>query len=535
MADPLADSEWQSLPVHDHTTLCEVTNRSIDPGSRLFDLAFGINHESNTLGQLVGDGASEDNDDLDEDTVKIQLKIIAMGALCNLVLEFSTMKWVRSIEPKWGGEVHQAIEILPVPIAERIGSLGIEEYHLLSSNFQLKLRVIICLGWVEVYKCLNDKNLSIQENMISLLRNLVCGEISDIKILFRHLINTRADLLHQVGAGQGLKCKDNKLLSSQPNNSIAGSSTITTTSTLHTSVKAELNPVNQNVKGLLKEIKALEALSAHAPRTGRRRLKTNESSQSNPPAQSFADDAIRIQSEIEDLINKLTSEESLSESSLRKLSDLVKSQAGNTKLNRRKLIEIGLLGLTDSSSTDVRAELYRLLRHAAHTLVDINILCLSRIEFLIIKTLKRNHKSGYEKLQALILVQSVACHPCFLTLSIVRAIVSIAETAEEKLRQLSIESLEELMVRDFKLLAQADGIKVIMQSLNDTYVGLKELAPYMANLIMARVDRPACRQYLKSGIDFELALAAITKVNKPTSTQAQEESVRRPSQRSIFP
>ncbi|PLW32383.1 hypothetical protein PCASD_14344 [Puccinia coronata f. sp. avenae] len=504
MADPLADSEWQSLPVHDHTTLCEVTNRSIDPadegaGSRLFDLAFGINHESNTLGQLVGDGASEDNDDLDEDTVKIQLKIIAMGALCNLVLEFSTMKW----------------EVL-----NRNG---------------LKLRVIICLGWVEVYKCLNDKNLSIQENMISLLRNLVCGEISDIKILFRHLINTRADLLHQVGAGQGLKCKDNKLLSSQPNNSIAGSSTITTTSTLHTSVKAELNPVNQNVKGLLKEIKALEALSAHAPRTGRRRLKTNESAQSNPPAQSFADDAIWIQSEIEDLINKLTSEESLSESSLRKLSDLVKSQAGNTKLNRRKLIEIGLLGLTDSSSTDVRAELYRLLRHAAHTLVDINILCLSRIEFLIIKTLKRNHKSGYEKLQALILVQSVACHPCFLTLSIVRAIVSIAETAEEKLRQLSIESLGELMVRDFKLLAQADGIKVIMQSLNDTYVGLKELAPYMANLIMARVDRPACRQYLKSGIDFELALAAITKVNKPTSTQAQEESVRRPSQRSIFP
>lgn len=34
MANPLADSEWQSLPVHDHTTLCEVTNRSIDPGER---------------------------------------------------------------------------------------------------------------------------------------------------------------------------------------------------------------------------------------------------------------------------------------------------------------------------------------------------------------------------------------------------------------------------------------------------------------------------------------------------------------------
>jgi hypothetical protein len=67
-------------------------------GSRLFDLAFGIDHESvggPTLGHSVGDGVCED-DDLDEDAVEIQLKNIAMGALCNLVLEFSPMKWVSS-------------------------------------------------------------------------------------------------------------------------------------------------------------------------------------------------------------------------------------------------------------------------------------------------------------------------------------------------------------------------------------------------------------------------------------------------------
>jgi hypothetical protein len=38
---------------------------------------------------------------------------------------------VGSIEPKWSGEVHQATEILQVPIVERIGSLGIEEHRLL--------------------------------------------------------------------------------------------------------------------------------------------------------------------------------------------------------------------------------------------------------------------------------------------------------------------------------------------------------------------------------------------------------------------
>jgi hypothetical protein len=61
------------------------------------------------------------------------------------------------------------------------------------------------------------------------------------------------------------------------------------------------------------------------------------------------------------------------------------------------------------------------------------------------------------------------------------------------------------VVRDFELLSQADGIKVIMQSLTDTSGGLKELAPYMASLVMAMVDRPVCRQYLKPGVDFEVS------------------------------
>ncbi|OAV98339.1 hypothetical protein PTTG_25752 [Puccinia triticina 1-1 BBBD Race 1] len=333
------------------------------------------------------------------------------------------------------------------------------------------------------------------------------------------------NLLHQVGAGQGLKRKDNDL-SSQPNSSIGGSSTTTTASTLHASVEAELDLANRNVKALVKEIEALEALSATSPRKGRRRLKTNDSAQSNPPTQIFPDDNVRIQSEIEELIKQFVNEESLSEPQLRKLSDLVKGQRGHSKLNRRKLIEIGLLGLTDSCTTEVRAESYRLLRHAAHTLVDMNVLRLSRVEFFIIKTLARDHKHDYEKLQALILVRSVACHPRFLTLCIARAIVAIAETAEEKLRQLAIETLGELMVRDFELLSQADGIKVVMQSLTDPSGGLKELAPYMASLVMAMVDRPVCRQYLKPGVDFESALAAITEVNEPSSSQAQDERVR---------
>jgi hypothetical protein len=61
-------------------------------GSRLFDLAFGLESRRNHS-SAIGD-LEDDDDDLDEDAVEIQLKIVAMGALCNLVLEFSPMKSV---------------------------------------------------------------------------------------------------------------------------------------------------------------------------------------------------------------------------------------------------------------------------------------------------------------------------------------------------------------------------------------------------------------------------------------------------------
>lgn len=259
------------------------------------------------------------------------------------------------------------------------------------------------------------------------------------------------NLLHQVGAGQGLKRKDNPHnhdLTSQSINSAATNSTGPTGNTLHASVEAELDLANRNVKALLKEIEALENLSASSPRKTRRRLQANASAQSTPQPQSlsqaFGEDSVRIQSEIDELVKQFSTQESSEVSHIRKLSDLVSMQRGYPKLDRRKLTEIGLNGLSDSSSSDVRAESYRLLRHLVHSFTDVNNLRSSQIEFFFVKTISRDNKSDYEKLQALILVRSVAHYPGFLTLAIVRAIVSIAETADEKLRQLAIETLGEL-------------------------------------------------------------------------------------------
>ncbi|MBW0470720.1 hypothetical protein O181_010435 [Austropuccinia psidii MF-1] len=360
------------------------------------------------------------------------------------------------------------------------------------------------------------------------------------------------NLWHQIGTGQVIKRKDQANLdhhSAQSANPIGGSSaTGLSSTTLQASVEAELDLANRNVKSLLKEIEALEALSATSPRKSRRRLQasgtphhptltsTSNIISGNSPSNSLSthfnsahdllpDDKVQILAQIGNLIDQSLNEV-LSFARIRKLSDLVKSHWNQVDLDYQKLIEIGMKGLSDSSSTTLRAESYRLLRYSHHSLTEIATLRSSHLEFFLIKSLTRDSKFQYEKLQALIFIRSISKYSQLLTVGIVRAIVSIAETPDEQLRQLSIETLGELMVRDFNLFAEADGVKVIMHSLTDTSGGLSELAPYMASLVMALVDRPLCRQYLKPGVDFEVALAPITEVNGPTSSQAQDERVR---------
>lgn len=153
-------------------------------GPRLFDLAFGE------------EGSDEDeesnDDDEDEDAVEIQLKTVAMGALCNLVLDFSPMKqevlnrngiekFVKSLK----STKHQSL---------RVSALWGLKNMTFSSSTDLKLKVIGSLGWDVIHKLLEDKNPAIQENMISLLRNVVCGDLADIEIIFRHL-NSNGDRL----------------------------------------------------------------------------------------------------------------------------------------------------------------------------------------------------------------------------------------------------------------------------------------------------------------------------------------------------
>ena len=62
-------------------------------------------------------------------------------------------------------------------------------------------------------------------------------------------------------------------------------------------------------------------------------------------------------------------------------------------------------------------------------------------------------------------------------------------------------------MRDVDLLASAEGLRVILQSLAD---GPAEFAPSLGLVLLFLIDRPHLRAYLRAGTDLEIALAGLT-------------------------
>ncbi|KAL8290440.1 hypothetical protein RQP46_002698 [Phenoliferia psychrophenolica] len=183
---------------------------------------------------------------------------------------------------------------------------------------------------------------------------------------------------------------------------------------------------------------------------------------------------------------------------------------------------MGCLG--DAAGTDVRAAAYRLLRHLIVDQHDVNQLQTRYFDLFLIRTLSRDHKFEVEKEQALRLVRLLLSLPDAdrpVQPAVIRAVVALAESQDEKLRLASLETLGELLIRDVQLLVAAEGLRVVLQALSD---GPHDLSPHLAMAFLWVADRPDTRQFLRPGLDIEIVLASFTDTQLKGSSQ--EERVR---------
>ncbi|KAJ8516654.1 hypothetical protein ONZ45_g6075 [Pleurotus djamor] len=188
------------------------------------------------------------------------------------------------------------------------------------------------------------------------------------------------------------------------------------------------------------------------------------------------------------------------------------------ELEIAEVLKTVIPALSDGRSQQCRSNAYRLIRYM---LVDVDSVQRvgKSLDWYIVKSLSRDNKHTMEKEQVVKLIRSMvevgsirrdaANRPGKVPLSeaIMRALIAVAEYAEDPFRSICILTLTEILLIDIELASTTGAMRLLLNALGD---GPLELAPILASAFLHIADSPRTRAYLRLGYDLELALSAVT-------------------------
>lgn len=159
---------------------------------------------------------------------------------------------------------------------------------------------------------------------------------------------------------------------------------------------------------------------------------------------------------------------------------------------------------------EIRASGYRIIRYLVSDRKSAQKAWNYHLEVFILRTLIRDVKNEMEREQALRLIRAFIDCPqgiAFLPFSMVSILVSMSEHAEDKLRNIALQTLSELALRDIDSVATCSGLKVIFSSLFD---GPQLVVDFLIPTVAALLDRPETRRYFKPAVDVEMVMSNFT-------------------------
>lgn len=163
-----------------------------------------------------------------------------------------------------------------------------------------------------------------------------------------------------------------------------------------------------------------------------------------------------------------------------------------------------------SESSDVVAAGYRLARSAIADRASIQTIRKLHTDELVTLSLIKKGRTLVEREQAVKFVRAFfdvkdGVHE--LSLAVVRSIVAVAEQQDDRLRNVCLLTLSELLTRHPALLVQANGLTALTDSLAE---GTFSAPEGLVASFMHVLDSPKRRRWLSSGREFEAMFAPFT-------------------------
>ncbi|KAF9560454.1 hypothetical protein EC968_006211 [Mortierella alpina] len=165
-----------------------------------------------------------------------------------------------------------------------------------------------------------------------------------------------------------------------------------------------------------------------------------------------------------------------------------------------------------STVREIRLNAYRCLRLLSGTGPLGPVLTAFKIDTFIVRSLMADHRLESERIEALKLVR------CFVTTKegmqhisdgVMRAVIAIAEQADEKLRNACLETLGEMAMSDPKPVVRCGGLRAILVALTDN---LQDLSDALLKVFLYLLESPETRCYVRQGLDSEMVMAVFTDI-----------------------
>ncbi|KAI1868116.1 uncharacterized protein JN550_006604 [Neoarthrinium moseri] len=163
-----------------------------------------------------------------------------------------------------------------------------------------------------------------------------------------------------------------------------------------------------------------------------------------------------------------------------------------------------------SDSREVVAAGYRMIRYAISDAASLKNIRRLNTDYMVVVSLAKDRKADVEREQALKFIRAfldVKDGAREISRAVVRAIVSVAEHAEDRLRPICIETLAEILLRDPALLISCGGLAPLSEALAE---GTYKSPESLASALLFLLDAPQTRKYLRAGYDLEVIFTAFT-------------------------
>ncbi|KAJ1549946.1 hypothetical protein HK096_009546, partial [Nowakowskiella sp. JEL0078] len=162
---------------------------------------------------------------------------------------------------------------------------------------------------------------------------------------------------------------------------------------------------------------------------------------------------------------------------------------------------------------EVRANAFRVLRHIITTDKLAELVLETHLDVFVVKALTRDARYDLEREQALKYVRGLIDIPDgveSISPAIMRVLISISEQPDDKFRNICLETICEISLRNVKIVAECGGLKSLIGTMLESPPDLSEV------LIMCLVnvlDIENTREYFRPSVELEMIISSFTDVS----------------------